>query len=211
MRPFLIVSVPLVVCVAPLPKREMPHERARTLMARAARPTSMPAPRSPTGRMPVRPLVVAGVFLGLGLGGFADGILFHQVLKWHHMLTSVSDPAVRGDLDLNLLADGLFHVSTWILTAFGVFLLWRAWHLVDRAGSGRVLGGSILAGAGIFNLVEGIVDHQILGIHHVHPSGALVWDLAYLALGALLVLAGWGLARTALPRVEERPTRGRPT
>lgn len=163
------------------------------------------------GRMPARPLVVAGIVLGLGLGGFADGILLHQVLRWHHLFSSAPDPAVRGDLDLNLLADGLFHVATWALTLFGVFLLWRAWHLVDRAGSGRVLAGSMLAGWGVFNLVEGIVDHHLLGIHHVHPSGALVWDLAFLASGALLLAVGWGLARSALPRAEERRARGRPT
>jgi uncharacterized membrane protein len=25
--------------------------------------------------------------MGLGLGGFLDGIVLHQVLQWHHMLT----------------------------------------------------------------------------------------------------------------------------
>jgi uncharacterized membrane protein len=28
----------------------------------------------------------AGVILGLGLGGLIDGIVFHQVLQWHHMI-----------------------------------------------------------------------------------------------------------------------------
>ena len=27
------------------------------------------------------------LLLGLGLGGFVDGIVLHQVLQWHHMLT----------------------------------------------------------------------------------------------------------------------------
>jgi hypothetical protein len=31
----------------------------------------------------------AGVFLGLGLGGFFDGIVLHQVLQWHHMVSLV--------------------------------------------------------------------------------------------------------------------------
>ncbi len=26
--------------------------------------------------------------LGVGLGGFVDGIVLHQVLQWHHMLSS---------------------------------------------------------------------------------------------------------------------------
>jgi uncharacterized membrane protein len=28
----------------------------------------------------ITPIIVAGVFLGLGLGGFVDGILLHQIL-----------------------------------------------------------------------------------------------------------------------------------
>ncbi|MCK1539441.1 DUF2243 domain-containing protein, partial [Bradyrhizobium sp. 176] len=31
--------------------------------------------------------ISAGVLLGLGLGGFFDGIVFHQLLQWHHMLS----------------------------------------------------------------------------------------------------------------------------
>ncbi|TIP73091.1 MAG: DUF2243 domain-containing protein, partial [Mesorhizobium sp.] len=29
----------------------------------------------------------AGILLGLGLGGFFDGIVLHQLLQWHHMAT----------------------------------------------------------------------------------------------------------------------------
>ncbi len=35
---------------------------------------------------------IAGIFLGLGLGGFFDGIILHQVLQWHHLFTSVGFP-----------------------------------------------------------------------------------------------------------------------
>jgi uncharacterized membrane protein len=28
-----------------------------------------------------------GLLLGLGLGGFIDGIVMHQILQWHHLLT----------------------------------------------------------------------------------------------------------------------------
>ena len=57
--------------------------------------------------------------------------------------------------------------------------------------------GLLLAGWGAFNLVEGVIDHQILGIHHVRDDlGApLGWDLAFLASGALLVAVGAALAR----------------
>jgi uncharacterized membrane protein len=29
-----------------------------------------------------------GVLIGFGVGGFVDGIVLHQILQWHHMLTS---------------------------------------------------------------------------------------------------------------------------
>jgi uncharacterized membrane protein len=28
-----------------------------------------------------------GLLLGAGLGGFFDGILFHQLLQWHNMVS----------------------------------------------------------------------------------------------------------------------------
>ena len=63
--------------------------------------------------------------------------------------------------------------------------------------SGRAFIGWLLVGWGLFNLVEGLVDHHILGIHHVHETGNQTsWDLAFLVFGALLVIAGWTLTRS---------------
>jgi uncharacterized membrane protein len=144
----------------------------------------------------------AALLLGVGLGGFLDGIVLHQILQWHHMLTSAGGhPAstVAG-LETNTLWDGLFHLFAWLATLAGVVLLWRA----SRAGEtlpGRALAGLILAGWGLFNLVEGIVDHQLLTIHHVRGGDdAWAYDLAYLVLGAALVAGGLLLARRARPR-----------
>ncbi|HWG90199.1 MAG TPA: DUF2243 domain-containing protein [Candidatus Thermoplasmatota archaeon] len=144
-----------------------------------------------------RSLLPAGLVLGMGFGGFLDGLLFHQVLGWHHLLTSSPDPALRESLRANELADGLFHLGTWGLLAVGLLLLWRARDAFAALGAGRRFLGALLLGAGAFNLLEGLVNHQILGIHHVHPTEALGWDLAYLAVGALLVVAGLLLWRTA--------------
>ena len=51
----------------------------------------------------------------------------------------------------------------------------------------------MLVGWGVVNLVEGLVDHQLLGVHHVRDdTGApLSWDLGFLASGALLIAVGW--------------------
>jgi len=145
-----------------------------------------------------RPLIAAGVLLGLGLGGFFDGIVLHQILQWHHMLTSAgySDRTVGG-LEVNTLADGLFNASTYLMTIIGIALLWRAGQHRDVPWSLPTFLGSILFGAGAFNLVEGVINHHILGIHHVKSGpNELAWDLGFLLLGAVLAITGWLLART---------------
>ncbi|MDX2230921.1 MAG: DUF2243 domain-containing protein [Leptolyngbyaceae cyanobacterium bins.349] len=144
-----------------------------------------------------RPLIVAGLILGLGQGGFFDGIVFHQLLQWHHMFSSLATDQTIAGMELNTIGDGLFHLFDWSLTLLGIFLLWRAGRLAAAAWSGRVLGGAILLGAGIFNLVEGLIDHQILGIHHLKPGPhEFGWDMGFLASGLVLIGIGWLLTRT---------------
>ncbi|MBD2294547.1 DUF2243 domain-containing protein [Anabaena sphaerica FACHB-251] len=137
-------------------------------------------------------LIAAGIFLGLGLGGFIDGILLHQILQWHHMISNVQPLTTISNIDLNMVWDGLFHALDWILTVIGVILLWQAGKREDVAWSSQTFVGSLLIGTGLFDLVEGLIDHQILGIHHVKPGpNQLAWDLGFLALGALLIIIGW--------------------
>ena len=148
--------------------------------------------------MTQRPLVIAGIFLGLGLGGFFDGIVLHQILQWHHLVTSAGYPPTSVEnLEINTFWDGMFHALTYILTAIGLFLLWRALQRRDVPRSGSVLIGAMLAGWGLFNLIEGLLSHQILGIHHVRsgPDEAF-WDIAFLVWGALMLIGGGWLIRT---------------
>ena len=55
----------------------------------------------------------------------------------------------------------------------------------------------ILFGWGLFNLVEGLVNHHILTLHHVREGvdNQTAYDLGFLALGLGLMLVGWFLAR----------------
>ena len=138
------------------------------------------------------------LLLGVGLGGFIDGIVLHQVLQWHHMLTSTGNhpsTTVAG-LEANTLADGFFHLGTWIVVAVATALTVRAWRDGRVAPPWHRHIGLVLAGWGAFNLVEGLVDHELLGIHHVRDDlgGPIGWDIAFLALGALLVAGGLALA-----------------
>src|SRR4051794_14447749 len=100
-----------------------------------------------------RAVIRAGFVLGLGLGGFIDGIVFHQILQWHHLLCYTCHPeATAEEVRQNVFWDGLFHVFTLALTLMGVFMLGRA----NRAGvskhSSRLLAGAMLLGWGTFNL-----------------------------------------------------------
>ena len=145
-------------------------------------------------------LMWAGILLGLGFGGFFDGIVFHQLLQWHHLLSSAGFPpdSVR-NLQVNTLADGSFHALTYVFTAAGLLLLWRALPLPRGHGAGWYLVGAMLIGWGGFNLVEGLVNHQLLGIHHVREDVPVeqwfAWDMAFLAWGALMLLGGWWMTR----------------
>ena len=146
-------------------------------------------------------IALPGIVLGVGLGGMLDGIVLHQILQWHHMLTSTghhSADTVAG-LQVNTLWDGLFHVFTWVTVVVGLALLYVRLAAPRRAQwAPRVLVGWLLAGWGLFNLVEGIVLHAILGLHHVRTGGnEILWDMGYLASGLLLLGAGWLVARSA--------------
>ncbi|MCW2701259.1 MAG: hypothetical protein JWQ45_2794 [Blastococcus sp.] len=148
------------------------------------------------GRLPARS---SALLLGLGFGGFVDGIVLHQILQWHHMVSAVEGEPVGtlAGLEANTVADGLFHLATFVLTFAGTVTALIAWRQGRIAPSWSFHFGLVLAGWGIFNLVEGVVDHQILGVHHVRDDlGApLSWDIGFLVFGALLVVGGWLLYR----------------
>ncbi|WNG35160.1 DUF2243 domain-containing protein [Archangium violaceum] len=149
-------------------------------------------------------IISSGVLLGTGLGGFIDGILLHQLLQWHNMLSSRLPPTDLVAMKVNMFWDGLFHAFTWLVTAIGIGLLWRAGQRPEVPWSTRTFVGSLSIGWGAFNLVEGLIDHHLLGIHHVHPgAGQLAWDVGFLLFGALLVVVGWVLVRAG--REDTRP------
>ena len=168
----------------------------RTSLGSVPRMTSAPATpaRPATGRDARPPSRAAGLCYGIGFGGFVDGILLHQILQWHHMVSDVAahpTTTVAG-LEANTLADGFFHVATWLFLLAASLLTIRAWQQGRLAPTWRFHLGLVAAGWGVFNLVEGLVDHQILGVHHVRDDlgGPLSWDLGFLAFGVLLVVGG---------------------
>ena len=132
-----------------------------------------------------------------------DGIVLHQILGWHHLIcaNALCRPASISQLQLENTQDGYFHLALWLVSLVGTAMLFFAARQSEPACHGRVLFGAMLAGAGLFNFVEGLVDHQILGIHHVLPGDPhqFLFDMLFLASGVFLVAIGTRLVRSAEP------------
>jgi uncharacterized membrane protein len=138
-----------------------------------------------------RPLVTAGTVLGIGMGGFVDGIVFHQLLQTHNMLSARLPKTTIANIEINMFWDGMFHSLTWIMTAVGVALLWRAARRADVPWRGKDFVGALFLGWGLFNLVEGIIDHYVLNLHHVvEARGQSSYDAMFLASGVLFIIGG---------------------
>ncbi|HSH40283.1 MAG TPA: DUF2243 domain-containing protein [Chthoniobacterales bacterium] len=153
-----------------------------------------------------RPLVVAGTFLGVGLGGFLDGILLHQLLQTHNMLSATVPKTSIPNMEINMFWDGVFHSLTWVMTLIGVVLFWKAGKRRESGWSGKVLAGAMFLGWGLFNFVEGVIDHYLLGIHHVAERlGLSAFDHAFLASGVLFIACGWLAIRSARDARERNP------
>lgn len=140
----------------------------------------------------------SGYALGFGLGGFFDGILLHQVLQWHHLLSGVEQ--ARHDIRVLILTDGLFHLLMYVVAGIGLWLLWRARGELSASGAGRRLVGSALVGFGIWHIVDSVLSDWILGIHRIRmdTENPLFWDLLWFAVfGVVPLLLGWMLHRRA--------------
>jgi len=137
-------------------------------------------------------LISSGIMIGAGMGGFVDGIVFHQILQWHNMLSSVHPPLDLVAIKYNMIWDGFFHAFTWLMVALGISRLWMAGLRQGVPLSTRTFVGATAVGWGLFNTVEGVIDHQLLGIHHVHPGqDQVAWDVGFLVFGLVLIVGGW--------------------
>lgn len=92
----------------------------------------------------------SGAMFGLGLVAFIDEVVFHQLLRWHHLYDLSTS-------DIGLVSDGVFHAFSWIATVGGLFLLAD---LRRRAALWQLRWwGGVLLGAGGFQLYDGIIQH----------------------------------------------------
>ncbi len=137
---------------------------------------------STTARNPGGRSVLSGVLVGLGVAGFVDETVFHQLLHWHHFYDKSTPEA-------GLVSDGLFHVGSWVAVVAGLFLfadLRRrdAWARDQWAGA-------LLVGLGGFQLYDGIVQHKLLQLHQIRYGVDITpYDVVWNVLAVLLLAAG---------------------
>ena len=142
----------------------------------------------------LRSLGWAGFLLGFGLGGFFDGILLHQILQWHHLLSLVPSEPFR-DIKVQILADGLFHLLMYVIAGAG---LWKLWKARRAAASGdRLLLASAAFGFGVWNIVDAVLFHWALELHHIRLDvNPVLWDLLWFAVfGLAFVALAWWINR----------------
>lgn len=145
----------------------------------------------------------AGFLIGFSMGGFFDGILLHQILQWHHLLSLVDSPLVQ-DIRVQILADGLFHALMYLLAMMGLYLLWRTRGQFALASAGRWQLAAALLGFGIWNIIDAALFHWILQIRRirVESSAPLIWDLIwFIVFGLAFTFAGWKLRHHVFNRV----------
>ena len=144
-----------------------------------------------------KPLARAGAVLGIGMGGFVDGIALHQIWQLHAMLSARVPLHSMENMQRNMTADGIFEADVWLVTLAGIVMLFNAAKRGDVHWSARTLYGAMLFGWGLFNVVEGVIDHHILEVHHVvERLGQSIYDWLFLAASLALMAAGWMIART---------------
>lgn len=135
-----------------------------------------------------------GTMLGFALGGFFDGILLHQILQWHHLLSLV--PGVE-TIRAQVLWDGYFHALMYVIAVIALWGLWRTRRHAAE-GAGRSLLAALLVGFGVWHVVDSILSHWLLGIHRVRVDSPepLAWDLIWFAaFGVAPLVLGWVMAR----------------
>ncbi|WP_010095385.1 DUF2243 domain-containing protein [Ornithinibacillus scapharcae] len=127
--------------------------------------------------------IFSGFLFGLGLVAFLDEAIFHQILHWHHFYD-------QSTTSVGLISDGIFHVFSWFATVGALFLV--ADLRRRDAFMYPLWQGSVLLGAGTFNLYDGIIQHKVMRIHQIrYVDNLLIYDVIWNALAASLIIIGF--------------------
>jgi uncharacterized membrane protein len=143
----------------------------------------------------LRPLKWAGFLVGISLGGFFDGILLHQILQWHHLLSNVQ---ALQDMRTQVLADGLFHALMYVIALVALYKLWRAREVFSSPGADTLLWAMALVGFGAWHVLDSVLSHWLTGIHRIKSDSPnpLAWDILwFVAFGLVPLWLGWVIKR----------------
>ncbi|WP_331232881.1 DUF2243 domain-containing protein [Natronorarus salvus] len=143
-----------------------------------------------------RSLLLWGGIVGFGLGATVDVLVFHLIFQTHHLLSGLIDPYAIDGLRTNVMFDGLFTLGMLTLALVGAAMLWRLANGTREKLPSTYLVGSILVGAGVFNVFDGVVNHYLLGLHNV-VHGTEAWNPHWLVVSVLLLGAGILVLRLA--------------
>lgn len=147
--------------------------------------------REPTDEQTRGPLICSGIIMGFGIGGLIDVFVMHLILQWHHTASGIIDPNSLEGLRTNIVADGILGLILVVVVLVGILLLWRSGRRRDAEMGLTTLIGSLLVGWGLFNVVDEIINHRLLGAHHLNPGPEqLVWEMGFLAASLVLIGAG---------------------
>ncbi len=141
------------------------------------------------------PLSTTSIILGIGIGGFIDGILFHQILQLHGMVSNKLPIDTVVGKAVNMFWDGIFHSITLTAVVIGVISLVRLLKKKHINPSPKLVWGGFFAGWGIFNFVEGIIHHHIIKLHNVNEfvTNPDIWNYSFLASGILFMVLGFSI------------------
>lgn len=158
-----------------------------------------------SSRLRIVPLISTSVILGIGIGGFIDGIVLHQILQWHEMLSNKLPPVNLIAKSVNMFWDGVFHAFTLLITIIGIFSLFNLLSRTNVIISKRAFLGGMLLGWGLFNIVEGIIDHHLLKLHNVreHTNYIDAWNYGFLAVSLIMIILAVSVIQSSIPKERE--------
>jgi uncharacterized membrane protein len=131
--------------------------------------------------------LLAGTLMGVGVAGFIDETVFHQLLHWHHFYDR-STPA------WGLVSDGLFHAASWVCMVGGLFLFAD----LRRRGAWSMLRhwAGFCFGLGGFQLYDGTVQHKWWHLHEIrYHVDVLPYDVVWNVLATTVLVVGLVLLR----------------
>ena len=126
--------------------------------------------------------VWSGIFFGLGAVAFFDEVVFHQLLHWHHFYD-------KSTTSIGLVSDGLFHAFSWFATVFSLFMVAdlrrrNVWYKMRWLGS-------VLLGAGVSQLYDGIIQHKIMRLHQIRYNVEIFYyDVVWNVIAAIIIVVG---------------------